>query len=414
MPATEARQQLGISRLATRFAAVLSGCSLVACSVVGPTSITAGRRAYSEAITATADEQLLSAIVSDRYERRLMPLSVASVTANFRLSSSGGINAGFGPSSNYDGNLVPLSVGVAYEENPTISYVPVDTPSYIRQLFSPIPLDQALLLLRAPGDRELLALMLIERLNNLKNPATRDIPDDDKFVEAVRILAEMFSGDFVEVVTLGEREFGLLVQVEEIRDHAKDAELSRLLELLDLEGLMLRSKLDRLLGHEPAADPAAAPAPDATPEDTGEGEARLAGVDDQAVAGSRREVLVIPIRFSAVADTESLALTTRSVFDMVRMASSGVEVPDEHLAGADREGVARPARPDSLIRIRRAATRPTRAAVATQAQGFWYYIADDDLDSKLYFRVLALVWSAQIASADQGEAAPLLTVPVSR
>ena len=50
---------------------------------------------------------------------------MASVTANVRVATNASINVGIGPEEYFAGNLVPLSGGVAYEENPTISYIPV-------------------------------------------------------------------------------------------------------------------------------------------------------------------------------------------------------------------------------------------------------------------------------------------------
>mgnify|MGYP001814266604 CR=1 FL=1 len=109
--------------------AVLSGCALAcllqACNAVGPQSIRGGRMAYNEAIAETNAQQMLMVPVHNRYEEANHMLAVASVTANVRVSSSTLIEAGFGNSDNYDGNLVPFRGGFVYEENPTISYTPV-------------------------------------------------------------------------------------------------------------------------------------------------------------------------------------------------------------------------------------------------------------------------------------------------
>jgi hypothetical protein len=49
-------------------------------------------------------------------------ISVASVTANLQFSARAATNIGIGDSDNYAGNLIPLSAGVGYEENPTMRY----------------------------------------------------------------------------------------------------------------------------------------------------------------------------------------------------------------------------------------------------------------------------------------------------
>jgi hypothetical protein len=106
---------------------------------VGPSSISTGRADYNEAINKTEDEQMLLALIKERYGETFSLLAVNSVTASVRFTTKAGIELGFGPERNYTGELTPFSGGVAYEENPTISYAPVHGENYVRQLMSPIP-----------------------------------------------------------------------------------------------------------------------------------------------------------------------------------------------------------------------------------------------------------------------------------
>ena len=48
---------------------LLSALGFSGCAVIGPQSITAGRGVYAEVINRTEDEQLLNAIVRQRYDR---------------------------------------------------------------------------------------------------------------------------------------------------------------------------------------------------------------------------------------------------------------------------------------------------------------------------------------------------------
>ena len=113
--------------------------TLSGCFGVGPRSISMGRADYNEAINRTEDEQLLMSIVKGRYGETSSLLAVSGVAANVRFNTSAGVEAGFGPKSNYDGNLVPFTGGLAYEENPTITYAPVQGETYLRQVLTPIP-----------------------------------------------------------------------------------------------------------------------------------------------------------------------------------------------------------------------------------------------------------------------------------
>jgi hypothetical protein len=141
----------------------LGGCGqlLGPRATLGPGAIVRGRGLYNDVITETNNAQILEAIVRARYGEPVAMLSVASVTASLRASANGEAQLGFGPRSNYDGNLVPLSIGVAYEDNPTISYVPVQGERYAKSLLTPVELEVLVLLLgieRAPA--ELVAILV--------------------------------------------------------------------------------------------------------------------------------------------------------------------------------------------------------------------------------------------------------------
>ncbi len=124
-----------------RCIAALLLTALGGCTFVGPRAVMSGRMAYNEAINETNNQQMLKVFVNNRYEETNSLLAVSSVTANVSLTSSARVEAGFGDSGNYDGNLVPFSGGFVYEENPTISYTPVTGERYLRQLMTPLPLS---------------------------------------------------------------------------------------------------------------------------------------------------------------------------------------------------------------------------------------------------------------------------------
>ena len=56
--------------------------------------------------------------------------------------------------------------------------------------------------------------------------------------------------------------------------------------------------------------------------------------------------------------------------------------------------------------------RPRNAYVAVQHRGWWFYIADDDQNSKTTFSLLNILFSLQAATG-KGKA-PLLTLPVGK
>ena len=105
--------------------------SFAGCSLSGPTSVATGRSAYNLIINKTEDEQILNLVVRERYDETYGLLAVSSVTSSIKTTVRAASELGFGPTSNYDGNLVPLTIGAAYEENPTISYVPLAGEAFL-------------------------------------------------------------------------------------------------------------------------------------------------------------------------------------------------------------------------------------------------------------------------------------------
>ena len=150
--------------------ACVLGCLLAGCTVVGPTAIRSGRLAYNEAITETNNQQMLMVVIHNRYEERGNLLAVASVTANVSVTTSTGIQLGFGDDDNYAGNLVPFSAGAVYEENPTISYTPVAGEKYTKQLFSPVPMTALAQLAGTLANPTYIYTTLVSSVNGIRNP----------------------------------------------------------------------------------------------------------------------------------------------------------------------------------------------------------------------------------------------------
>ena len=210
---------------------VLSGCA-----GVGPRSISMGRADYNEAINRTEDEQLLLSIVKGRYGETSSLLAVSGVAANVRFRTSAGVEAGFGPKENYDGNLVPFTGGLAYEENPTITYAPVQGEKYLRQVLSPIPLDMLLMAVRAMTSGGNLFTLLVNRINDLRNPDFLDAPTaepDPRFMRFVELFKELRKAGVLELVGDPRKEIEFNVV---IRSHAPQysQKVREFLALLDL------------------------------------------------------------------------------------------------------------------------------------------------------------------------------------
>jgi hypothetical protein len=339
------------------------------CAVLGPASIRGSRSAYNDAVVATNNQQVLAMIVRTRYGEPSGLLAVSSVTASLHVLANAGAEFGIGPDSSFEGNLVPLSAGIAYEENPTISYTPVQGEKHLRQFLSPLPIDLTVPFLGALGNSPQAMTLLVGGINGIQNPdflADASVEADPRFARIVELLAELSRS-------------GNATWAQEPRDPP-----SFVLALRG-EGSAYAARLGELHAV------------------LGIGPPRL----DETIA------LPVHLRLGKPG-MAAIPLRTRSLWQLFNIAAASVEVPDEHV----RSGLAPPLPPAGAagrsIRIRRARSRPRGAMTAVKHHGWWYFIDGTDAESKLTFRILESLMSVRMAEAAEQKAAPVLTVPVSR
>jgi len=344
---------------------------LCGCAVVGPTSISMGRADYNEAINSTEDAQMLMSIVRGRYGETFSLLAVTGVAANVRFGTNAGVNIGFGPDESYAGNLVPFSGGLAYEENPTITYAPVQGEQYLRQLLSPIPLDILLLLLRSVTDPSHILTLLVKKINDLQNPDFLPKPSNEpepRFMRFIEVTTELLKAGVMQWVEDPRKEVAFDALISDYAPKYTQA----VREYLALLGLPL-----------PA---------------------------DESKA------IVLPVYF-AVKGSElgGIGISTRSTLNLIEILRAAIELPQEH----NRPGLAINYPPMGLagkdIRIRTSSVKPKTASLAVKYRGYWFYIEETDQPTKLFFWYVRIFWSVSItSSAEARTAAPLLTIPVSK
>jgi hypothetical protein len=344
---------------------VLSGSA-----TVGPRSISMGRADYNEAINKTEDEQMLLSIVKGRYGETFSLLAVSGVAANVRFRTNAGVEVGWGPKQNYDGNLVPFSGGLAYEENPTITYAPVQGEQYLRQLLSPIPLNLLVLIIRSGTNPARFLILLANRINNMRNPDFLEAPSAEpapRFQRFIELCEELDRSGVMQLVEDPRKDvpFDILIS-----DYAP-AYSEKVREYLNLLGLPLPA--------EESKD------------------------------------IVLPVYFAVKGrELYGIAISTRSTFDLIEILRAAIEIPQDH-AGA---GLAMQYPTMGLagknIRIHASKKKPKRAVVAVKHHGYWFYIDETDMQTKLFYVMVRTLWTVSIAAAADQGTAPVLTIPVSR
>jgi len=296
-------------------------------------------------------------------------LAVTAVAANIRFRATAGVEAGFGPSSGYDGNLVPFSGGVAYEENPTITYAPASSAEYVRQLLTPIPLDILIMSMRAAAFPSGVFLILVQRINDIRNPdflAPSGKPDP-RFTRLIDLAEEMSGAGILHWA----RHPGEGFEFDMVFTNYAPAYSEEVGEFLALLGL---------------------PPPEEPSKD-----------------------IVIPVRFALAAEkVDAIGISTRSTLDLIEILRATVQVPEEHAEA----GLAISYPPAGLagqgVRIPSSPKRPETAWLAVKYRDYWFSIEESDLITKQFFRFTSTLWKATIAGGAGQQIAPVLTVPVSR
>lgn len=350
--------------LALALSAALGGCD-----TIGPQAIYNGRPAYNEAIERTDNQQMFDVIVKNRYGESAGLMVVASVSANFKVKGSIDAQFGIGNGVNYAGNLVPLNTGAAYEESPTITYSPVAGKDFLAELFGHLPLEFAILMIQGGVKADQAAVMLLKSINGLRNPAYLDEEEsttDPRFLRVANLLGQLQSAELLSLVTDGKDSYIYIVADLDPNYSAIFDELASLLSLpkRPISGAAYRIPIHLGIGKPQGA-----------------------------------EILV----------------ETRSVSELIKVASAAMEVPADQI----QAGVVLPAPPlgliGDLINIKSSKTEPSDVLVSSHIRGVWYYISNDDLTSKLYFRLLERLVNARIAdTARQNKSGPILTLPVAR
>jgi hypothetical protein len=375
-PKPETRTNLHAPRLPLlpvrcyRLIAWASAFLLAGCAVVGPPSIRNGRSVYNDAINDTNNQQLLMAIIRGRYSENASLLAVNSITANFSVATSAGIQFGFGNESNYAGNLVPFSASAVYEENPTVSYAPVEGQKYLRQLTSPVPLSLLVPLSESAVYPGALFTVLVARVNDLANPlfVPSSSGPDPGFTRFVQLVTQLGQAEVLNWVDETPRRGGYTVVIHHFSPRY-DAESRELLRLLGLPG-----------------PPAAA-----------------------------NEVVIPVSQGPGDGAGERIVITTRSVYDLMEIFSAAVDIPPDDIASGAAINYPPTGILGARLHILRSRTEPENAYVTVKYHGWWYYIDKTDQPTKQFFQLLTVLWSATIAeTTNRAQKAPILMLPASR
>ena len=348
---------------------------LASCSSMGPNSVRAGRLQYNKALGQSAAEQMLLNIVKMRFLDRPVFLSVSSMTSNLSFQTE--LSTSTPDIFKSTAFTTTVNPSLTWKDNPTISYEELTGVEYVTQMLSPIPADTIVLLLQSwPADMVLpLAVNEINNINNNWNPIDSNLNSDaeeehKKFAALTKVIDALGSQRTLEwSVSRSSDSDGTTTETAILLNRPKDSKTENLTNsLLSSLGLSRAEKGPTIFTVEYGLQPK---------------------------------------------DESTIVFGTRSVQDIMSFASMNVDIPEELSKAAlardpdwkDRDGY-------RLLHIRSSHSEPrNNIAVAIPYHGYWFYIEDDDLQSKATFLLMQVLMGMQ--SGASGSGAPILTIPVS-
>ena len=352
---------------------VMAGALATAgCLHVGPHAVRTTRVDYNMAIAQTNSEELLLNLVRLKYRDNPYFLSVERVASSLSLSSNVGVAADLEAGGVDTYSLGGL--GVSYSESPTIFYTPLTGESFVRQLMSPINPQLLLLLYHSGWSIERIFLTTLQEVNGLRNaptasgPTPAREPEFREFREATRALRSLQVRNLAEIgtVTTADGSYSELRIAERAREDADALTFKRLL------GLDPRRDAFRLV-------------------------AAVGGHDDTTITVQPRSMVAVLSYLSQAVAVPAADLQAGKVTSTVRPDGQPFDW-QEMFTG--------------LFRVESAPGRPADAAVAVRYRGSWFYIRDNDLDSKSTFSLLSQLVALQ--SGEVKTVAPMLSFSVGR
>jgi hypothetical protein len=295
---------------------------------------------------------------------------VGAISTQYSVSASAGVSADFDRHdglSDYGGSL-----GLSYAEKPTISFSPLQGDKFVTQLLSPIAPETVALLFHSGWNVARVFRCAVQGLNgvthapNASSPTPSTAPtyrDFKRVAELLRVLQNRGQLEFG--VGAGEQEHRLFLRVSP--EATSTSEMRQLTDLLGLPGERTEYEMvASVLGGGPG----------------------------------------------------QIGVNMRSLMGVMYFLSQGVQVPEVH----EERGLVTVTRnpggerfdwgdvTGDLLRIRWSKGAPDNAAVRASYRGGWFYIADDDLESKSTFTLLSQLFALQAGGLPAST--PVLTLPI--
>src|SRR6516164_6694102 len=361
------------SPVARRLTFAVLVLAVVACTSIGPGTMSRDRIDYASSIGNSWKEQTLLNIVKLRYGDMPIFLEVAQVIAGYQLQgtlgtrfTAGNFNAAVIGPFTATGNATAAGT---YTDRPTVIYQPLTGVDFLKRLMTPIPPSTVLSALQAGYSAERVMPITLDSINGINNASNRlSRPADPKFVRLVDLMRE------------GQLAGAIQIRIERPKEGSESS----------------------VLIFGPSRNP----------------ELAAKGREIKSILGIKSDLRELRVYYSGYSGKDDeIDMKTRSMLEIMLEFASLVQVPEADVVqGKATPGVAEALGTAALsgpsLRVQVTDAQPPDAFVATQYDGRWFWIADTDIQSKYTFGIIMLLFS--IADTGVRGAAPVVTIPANQ
>lgn len=349
-------------------ALVVVVCTMfVGCASIGPPSVKADRFDYGTAIADSWKEQMLLNIVRIRYMDLPVFVDVASVVAGYSLQTGVSMSGVISSSGAVQGNYGALGGQAVYTDRPTITYVPMTGEKFLRGLLTPIDPKNIFFLLQSGYAADFVLGLTVEALNGVRNSSTaRGVVRDAEpaFVRALELMRDI------------QADGGIGMRVEEDKNKGTTAVIFFRRDDLSAEAAAKSAEVRRLLKLP---------------------------VDQQTF-----KLVYSPMH----GGENELAVTSRSMLQIMGAMASYVDVPDRHLQDRSATPAFSSAPVEQLqqrARIHSGTEKPGDAFAAVRYRDHWFWVDESDWQSKR--ALTAVIFFLTLADTGASGNLPLITIP---
>lgn len=343
-----------------RYALILSLALGTGCAGFGPGTLTHDRMNYAASLGESLKNQALSNIVKLRYVETPVFVDVGQIVGSYSLE--GDLSGGATLTRPNGANVYSLGAGARFADKPTITYTPLMGKDFMKGVLSPLPPEAIFFLLEMGWRAKDVLPLCVNAVNSHSNrrgagPSARAM--DPEFERIVDLFQQLQSSG-----TLG-------LRVRQNKEKSQSLLLFFRTANATEETRKVMAELLKLLGLK-----------------EGLSEYRLS-------------------YGSAATDDGEIAVQTRSLLQIMIQQSQDVDVPPEHAASTFPPPPNR-SDADRLLHIKSSSSAPSDAHAAIEYRGWWFYIDDTDLKSKLTFAMTILIFN--FADVEQKQSLPLITI----